>query len=197
MWKSALKVVVLIVALGSVASEANAFGHRGWGGCGGGWGYGGCGGGGCGYGGWAGGYGGWGYGGWGYGGRGYGGWGYPGYFGPGYIGPGFGSFSAAPARVNTSTTLAADNAILTVEVPADAKIFVNDHLTTTTGTVRQYLSRGLKPGATYQYQVRAEFTRGDKPVTEEKTVQITAGQNVAVNFTTTPEQIADTAPARR
>jgi uncharacterized protein (TIGR03000 family) len=72
--------------------------------------------------------------------------------------------------------------MLTVSVPADAKVFVNDRETTSTGEQREYISRNLQPGARYSYTVRAEFNRDGKPVTEEKTVQLTAGQNSALDF---------------
>ncbi len=177
MLKTALKIAVVLVALGSFTSEASAFGHRhcGWGGCG----WGGCGWGGCGYG--LGYYGGWGYGGWGY---------------PGYWGPGMGYYAGSPSRATTST--ATNNALLTVDVPAEAKIFVNDRPTTSTGPVRQYISRDLQPGTTYSYKVRAEYMRDDKPVSEEKTVQLTAGQITALDFTETRQKVADNStPPRR
>src|SRR6185436_10733031 len=119
-----------------------------------GWGYGGWGYGGCGYGGC--GYGGYGYGGYGYGGWGYGGWGYGG--NP----PSSGSI------------------LLTVSVPADAKVFVNGQPTRSTGELRQYASSGLQPAAIYPYQVRAEFVRDGKPISEEQTVQLTAGQTSSI-----------------
>jgi uncharacterized protein (TIGR03000 family) len=78
---------------------------------------------------------------------------------------------------------ARNSAMLSVNVPADAKVFVNDRETTSTGEHREYISRDLQPGARYSYTVRAEFTRDGKPVTEQKTVQLTAGTNSALDFT--------------
>lgn len=76
-----------------------------------------------------------------------------------------------------------NSALLTVKVPADAKVFVNDRATSSTGEDREYISRDLQPGAQYSYKVRAEFVRDGKPVTEEKSVQLTAGQSSALSFT--------------
>ncbi len=75
-----------------------------------------------------------------------------------------------------------NNALLSVKVPADAKVFVNDRPTTSVGEDREFISRDLAPGARYNYQVRAEFIRDGKPVTEEKSVQLAAGENLSLNF---------------
>ncbi len=58
--------------------------------------------------------------------------------------------------------------MLSVKVPADAKVFVNDRATTSTGTDREYVSHDLAAGARYNYNVRAEFERDGKTVTENK-----------------------------
>jgi uncharacterized protein (TIGR03000 family) len=144
MLQHALKIGLIVVVLGLVVQDANAFGHRG------GWG---CGYGGCGY---------------GYGGYGYGGYG-------GYL----------PCS---------DSVVLTVSVPADAKVFVNGQSTRSTGELRQYASSGLQPAAVYPYRVRAEFVRDGKPISEEKTVQLTAGQTGSVTFSAAPNaQVSDMA----
>jgi uncharacterized protein (TIGR03000 family) len=88
-----------------------------------------------------------------------------------------------------------NSALLSVKVPADAKVFVNDRPTTSTGTDREYISRSLRPGAGYTYTVRAEFERDGKPVTEEKTVHLTAAQTVSLSFTEA-EQTADSGETR-
>ncbi|MEX2115089.1 MAG: TIGR03000 domain-containing protein [Pirellulales bacterium] len=180
MMRSALKIGAIAVVLFLAAQEANAFGHRHGGWCGAG----GCGGGGCGYGGWYGGYGGygWGYGGW-YGGyNGYG-WGYGGYrTSLGYL-----ANIAAPTTSARVASTANNSATLTVSVPADARIFVNDQATKTTGASRSYVSRNLQPGARYTYRVRAEFTRDGRQVSEVKTVQLSAGQNQSLAFGSGPQ----------
>jgi uncharacterized protein (TIGR03000 family) len=167
MLQHALKIGLIVVVLGLFVQDANAFGHRGGWGCG----YGGCGYGGCGYGGWGCGYGGWGYGGWGYG---------------GYLAGSSGGYS--------SPVVPSTDVVLTVSVPADAKVFVNDQPTRSTGERRQYTSTGLQPAAVYAYRVRAEFVRDGKPVSEEKTVQLTAGQTSSLAFSAAPKaEVADMA----
>jgi uncharacterized protein (TIGR03000 family) len=72
--------------------------------------------------------------------------------------------------------------MLSVKVPADAKVFVNDRPTTSTGTDREYVSHDLAPGARYNYNIRAEFERDGKTVTETKSIQLTAGQTANLDF---------------
>lgn len=79
-------------------------------------------------------------------------------------------------------SLNADSAVLTVSVPADAKIFVNGSATSSVGAERNYVSRDLRAGFNYTYELRAEFVREGKPVTETKTVTLTAGQTARVDF---------------
>ncbi len=74
-------------------------------------------------------------------------------------------------------------------MPADAKVFVNDRPTTSTGIDREYISRNLKPGASYSYKVRAEFERDGKTVSEEQTVRLTSGQSAAISFTAGEQQV--------
>jgi uncharacterized protein (TIGR03000 family) len=82
-----------------------------------------------------------------------------------------------------------NSALLTVKVPADAKVFVNDRATTSTGSDREFISRDLRPGAGYSYQVRAEFVRDGKPVTEEQTIRVTAGQTASLSFVDSAPQV--------
>jgi uncharacterized protein (TIGR03000 family) len=84
-----------------------------------------------------------------------------------------------------------DSAILSVKVPADAQVFVNEHATTSTGSDREFISRNLQNGASYNYVVRASFVRDGQPVTETKLVQLTAGQSSNLDFTA-GEQTAQT-----
>jgi uncharacterized protein (TIGR03000 family) len=75
---------------------------------------------------------------------------------------------------------------LVVEVPAKAKIFVNDRLTSTPGEVREYVSRNLTRGYNYTYEVRAELEVDGKMVTETKKVDLRAGQQMKLAFNLAP-----------
>ncbi len=90
------------------------------------------------------------------------------------------------------STVRSMNGSLVVNVPADAKVFVNGLPTTSTGSQRTYVSKGLVPGQTYTYEVRAEVVRNGKTVSDTKSVKLTAGQEYAVAFSldSTNEKVA-------
>ena len=81
---------------------------------------------------------------------------------------------------------------LTVEVPAEAKIYVNGQETSSTGEIRQYISRNLQPGYNYSYEVRAEMIVDGKPVNQIKTVDLKAGEVAKVAFNLTPAAKVET-----
>jgi uncharacterized protein (TIGR03000 family) len=87
-----------------------------------------------------------------------------------------------PAAGTSAGYIRTGDAVLTVRVPADAKVFVNGKATKSTGTVRSYVSRNLDPGLQYTYDVRVEFIRDGQTVEESKTVQLTAGRNAELAF---------------
>ena len=88
----------------------------------------------------------------------------------------------APADGDMTYRPSNDGIMLTVNVPAGAKIKVNGLETTSTGEVRRYISRGLEDGYTYNYEVEATITRDGKEVTETKSARVQAGQSVAMDF---------------
>ncbi|MBX3422990.1 MAG: TIGR03000 domain-containing protein [Pirellulaceae bacterium] len=77
----------------------------------------------------------------------------------------------------------ADAVYLTVSVPNAAAIYVNGRATTSSGSVRQYVSRGLVAGKSYKFELRAELPGVDGQVmTEERTVVVTAGGREHLQF---------------
>jgi uncharacterized protein (TIGR03000 family) len=74
------------------------------------------------------------------------------------------------------------NAVLTVHVPAEARVFVNGLPTTSTGAVRRYVSNGLRAGYNYTYNIRAEVIRNGQTVTETQTVKLQAGDAPDIEF---------------
>ncbi len=73
-------------------------------------------------------------------------------------------------------------ALLNVNVPAEAKIFVNGNATASTGTQRQYVSRGLESGNRYAYEVKAEIVRDGQTITETKNVTLGPGEQASLAF---------------
>ena len=98
--------------------------------------------------------------------------------------------TAPPAPGKSAFDIGADAGYIVVNVPADAKVFVNDRPTTSTGEHRQYVSHGLTAGMRYEYQVRAEIIRDGKVVSETKTVQLSAGSQADVAFEMSPSSPA-------
>jgi len=162
----------------------------GYGGCSGGGyggGYGGCSGGGYGggYGGCTGGYGG------GYGGctgGGYGG-GYGGCYGGGMYGAvvpsGYGSYGTPTvytAQVQTPAPSGPLPATFVVNLPADAKLTIDDNPTTSTSSRRMFTSPPLETGRAYTYQLKAAVTRDGQTFYASRDVTVRPGQQTEVTL---------------
>jgi uncharacterized protein (TIGR03000 family) len=77
----------------------------------------------------------------------------------------------------------AATANLTFVVPADAQVFFDDALTKETGTERIYVTPPLELGKTYTYSVRVRWQENGKTVQQTRTVDVSGGGNVRVDFT--------------
>jgi uncharacterized protein (TIGR03000 family) len=91
------------------------------------------------------------------------------------------------------TSLTVDSALLTVNLPRDAKVLVNGIPTRSTGDMRRYVSRNLNPGFNYTYEVTAEAMVNGKPVTQTKTVHLRAGDQVQLAFDLQSQESIETA----
>lgn len=89
---------------------------------------------------------------------------------------------APPSDSGASFYRPSSNAVLTVRVPAEARVFVNGLPTTSTGSLRRYVSNGLRAGYNYTYQIRAEIVRDGQTISETKTVKLQAGDSSDVEF---------------
>jgi uncharacterized protein (TIGR03000 family) len=87
-----------------------------------------------------------------------------------------------PAATDSTMAIPADAAMLVVELPADAKVFVNGSKTAATGSVRRFLSRGLAEGKSYEYVVRMVVDRDGVASEETKVVSLSAGSRKSVAF---------------
>ena len=69
-----------------------------------------------------------------------------------------------------------DAALLTVAVPVEsARVTVNGHETTSDGMVRQFMSRGLKEGYLYTYEVVVSYQLSGREMTDTKTIKLRPG----------------------
>ncbi len=81
-----------------------------------------------------------------------------------------------------------DAAILTVSVPQNATVTVNEHPTTSGGSVRKFMSQGLKQGYVYTYVVKVTYDRDGDQKTDSQEVKLRAGETKALNFETAATQ---------
>ena len=72
---------------------------------------------------------------------------------------------------------------LVVDLPADAKLRIENEATTSTGASRVFQSPTLNPGKEYQYTLTAEVVRDGKPIKAEQVVTVKAGQVIPVTLT--------------
>jgi uncharacterized protein (TIGR03000 family) len=105
--------------------------------------------------------------------------------------------SSQPESPDPPLPLVGKIASLSVKVPANATVFVNDSPTLNKGTDREYISRNLQTGKHYNYTVRVEFFRNGRSVLEKKSVQLTAGQSATLDFTQGAAQLVNTPPRGR
>jgi uncharacterized protein (TIGR03000 family) len=81
---------------------------------------------------------------------------------------------AAPTRYAVVITIlpqpkpdeAANVATMMAHLPENAQVYFGDQLTTSTGTMRTYVSPPLAPGKTYTYTVRVDWVEEGKKVTQ-------------------------------
>jgi uncharacterized protein (TIGR03000 family) len=91
-------------------------------------------------------------------------------------------------------SLPTDRAKVVVELPADARLFVEDRQLQTTAGRRQFLTPPLEPGATYRYIFRAEVERAGKKLTQVREAHVRAGQETVVRFDLPPVAVAAAGP---
>ncbi len=75
-----------------------------------------------------------------------------------------------------------DSGLLTVYVPAEAKVLINGLATKSTGSRREYVSYGLKEGLQYRYVITAQVEQDGKVYEETREVILTAGEKKGVAF---------------
>jgi len=84
-------------------------------------------------------------------------------------------------------------ATVTVQVPTEARLFVNDYQSKQTSATRTIVTPPLSAGQEYVYTLRAEVVRDGRTVTESRQVSFRAGGTVAVDFSNLTSPAAATA----
>ncbi len=90
--------------------------------------------------------------------------------------------AVAPKEKESAGESDQGKATFNVQVPDDARVFINNLATKTPGMNRSYVSHGLQAGLRYSYEIRAEVTRNGKLLQETQTVQLEAGQARTLDF---------------
>ena len=120
---------------------------------------------------------------------------YSGYAYSGYAYPDYGAYSA-PDVIEPDTTVSAyppvetgpapatlGSARVTVQLPANAQLWIDGQLTNQTGSVRVFETPAtLEPGRSYTYRLRAEWVENGQPVVRERAVNFQAGNEAVINL---------------
>jgi len=72
---------------------------------------------------------------------------------------------------------------ITVRLPADARLYIDDTVCPLTSATRSFKTPALQPGKEYFYTLRAEVTRDGERRTQTRRVAFTAGRQLTVEFT--------------
>jgi uncharacterized protein (TIGR03000 family) len=86
-------------------------------------------------------------------------------------------------RPDGKETMAPARARLIVELPADAKLYIDDRLMQTPSASRSFRTPELEQGQTYFYDLKTEYVRDGKTVKESRRVILHAGEVVRTKFT--------------
>jgi uncharacterized protein (TIGR03000 family) len=71
---------------------------------------------------------------------------------------------------------------LIIEVPAQAKLYIDNQLMKATDSTRVFNTPQLQPNTMYYYDLRAEVVRDGQTVAETKRVTLKAGDTVRASF---------------
>ena len=93
-----------------------------------------------------------------------------------------GSVQPNDTDANSGDQPAVGSSILNVQLPQDAKVFINEQLTKTEGSTRSFRSTNLEIGKEHRYSVKAVINRDGIETTQTKLVKLTPGKNETIQF---------------
>lgn len=109
---------------------------------------------------------------------------------------------ATPGTPNTPPTAAPAvpqkpaPAILIIEVPPQATLWIEDQRMSQTGPVRSFQSPPLQPGKTYLYKIRLSWPGPNgQPITTEHEITVQAGQTQRIDFRPLAQSLGEPSPA--
>ena len=71
---------------------------------------------------------------------------------------------------------------LRMHVPTDARVWIEDEATSTSGADRSFVSPPLTPGREYVYHIRAQWDENGKTVERKREVTVHAGDRIDLNL---------------
>jgi uncharacterized protein (TIGR03000 family) len=92
-----------------------------------------------------------------------------------------------PAETSTDDP---SSAMINVRVPEEAVVVINDYTTRSKGLERSYVSRGLKDGREYRFEVRADVKRDGRTLSQTRVVRLQATKVVDLVFDFDAPQVA-------
>jgi uncharacterized protein (TIGR03000 family) len=108
------------------------------------------------------------------------------YYSPSYSSPR--SYVTYPYYSTSAAELPSTRRVtVNLQVPGDAKIWFNGSQTKQTGTTRSFESPPLKAGREYAYEMRVQWKRDGKDVTDTRKIAVHAGDVINLNVGTTAE----------
>jgi uncharacterized protein (TIGR03000 family) len=94
---------------------------------------------------------------------------------------------ASPGETQSQYRPPAGAASITVRLPANARLSMNDQPTTPTGAQRLFVTPAtLESGKTYYLTLKAQWEENGQPVTRERTLEFKSGDTVTVDLMQNP-----------
>jgi uncharacterized protein (TIGR03000 family) len=120
----------------------------------------------------------------------------PVYAAPAGVSPGI-RFEQAPLpKKNPEEVRVNDRSRIVVELPEDARLYIDGNLMRSASARRVFRTPELNPDLTYFYDVKAEVVRNGRAVSETQRVIVRPGQEARANFTNLDRRDTATAQAR-
>ena len=95
-----------------------------------------------------------------------------------------------PKPLEPRKTAISAPATITVSLAADAKLMVDDTVTTSTSSLRSFASPELQAGKTFTYVLKGEIVRNGRTLTATQNVSVRAGEESRVEMTFPAELVA-------
>jgi uncharacterized protein (TIGR03000 family) len=86
---------------------------------------------------------------------------------------------------------------ITISLPADAVLWIDDRLTASTSAQRQFITPALPAGKDFHYTLKAEIVRDGQKLTASERVTVRAGAETRTRFTLPDSRFAATNVAAR